>query len=903
MDTNDFPRVVAFNNRGKSDQSRPAPANERSLPSSVVSVRDVASSWLFARMKEVFAAVDDTLFATAEKVHSQEEQDGLFHALRVLRLERNRFTDRFITSIQDGFASIPTAPEREAASLEPSQQGLSLVQNEDLELQVAIRSIVAAVKRDCASPIAELALRLDTLLPVKVYDENMPLSPVVLGKAFRQAMKPLEMHLRAQLTLIKKYEQLLAAKLGELYQKCNGVLIERGVLPGLKDPLLQRRQNQRPNPPGAAGGRTGHIAAPGYAPNGMPGAPVPEQGAQQFAPAGYPGGVGMPAGGVPQSGGSPQGAAAAPSMPGQFGGNPVGAPSAGAGGMSMPGQAGGSVPAGGGHGSNGTHGAGSNGAAAGGYGLMPAAPGVMPMATPDLLQHLGDLQSVPLQASAGGQLLDVSGMLQERLVESKQKASLQELDTEVIRMVDMLFSFMLEDRNLAEPIKVQLIRLQLPMLKLAVADKSFFSKGGHPARKLFNALADAAIGWQPGKNFREEPFYQEICEIVERVLEDFDRDESVFVQLLDSFEQYVSRERRRAKVMERRTVDEAQGSARVEAAKARVAAVYDALTAERKLPKVVHEWLNRVWNSVLFRTCLKDGTESEKWRRNVLTARDLIWSVVAPMPESNFKMQQLLPGLRKRLDEGAQSLALNVRDRQRLMHGLNLLYRERQALGERVECERERRTRERLVQELLREADSVMKIPDIPPVEESKPSPAEASPVATEVPEQAVHTDQETAQLAEDTAPAAESTAAELEEDTVTDLPKVEELQKVAKLAPLKRSSELTPLGSKDEHWQQTYHLKDSWFMLNAEEKAPVRCRLAAIIKDLDQFMFVNRSGARVAIYSRLELAHALRDEVMTPLDHGPLFERALQYVVGSIGESKVPVTVQETVSEASASA
>ena len=89
--------------------------------------------------------------------------------------------------------------------------------------------------------------------------------------------------------------------------------------------------------------------------------------------------------------------------------------------------------------------------------------------------------------------------------------------------------------------------------------------------------------------------------------------------------------------------------------------------------------------------------------------------------------------------------------------------------------------------------------------------------------------------------------------------------------------------------------------MLNAEEKAPVRCRLAAIIKDLDQFMFVNRSGARVAIYSRLELAHALRDEVMTPLDHGPLFERALQYVVGSIGESKVPVTVQGTFAEASA--
>jgi hypothetical protein len=80
--------------------------------------------------------------------------------------------------------------------------------------------------------------------------------------------------------------------------------------------------------------------------------------------------------------------------------------------------------------------------------------------------------------------------------------------------------------------------------------------------------------------------------------------------------------------------------------------------------------------------------------------------------------------------------------------------------------------------------------------------------------------------------------------------------------------------------------------MLHQPEKAPVRCRLAAIIRDLDQFMFVNRTGARVAVYTRLELAHALREEQMKPLEQGPLFERALQHVVGSIGESKIPVTV-----------
>ncbi|AOS97354.1 hypothetical protein AUP74_01924 [Microbulbifer aggregans] len=880
MDTNDFPRVVAFSGKNVNDSGR---SRTSPLPSKVASVRDTASSWLFARVKEIFTAVDDTLFATAEKVLTQEEQDGLFQALRVLRLERNRVTDRFISGVSQAFEDLndphrarENSATREAAAADGS---LSLVQNDDLEQQVAIKTIIAAVKRDHASPIAELTLRLDTLLPSKVYDENMPLSPAVVCDAFIQALSPLDIHLRARLTVLKKFEQLLGLKLGTLYKNCNDLLIEKGVLPGLKDPLLHRRTRSGNTPPPAPQA-SAPTAQPEQGELGEHAVQNPWQGGM-VPGAGPASGFGVPAAGMPASGAVPGFSAPSGGMPAAAG--PAAGAQGGAGSTAVPYGSGGMV---GGAGVPGGA-AGQSGGGAGGYGLMPASAGVAPMATPDLLQHLGALQvSVPLQAGPTGQLLDVSGLLQDRLVESKQKASLEELDSEVIRMVDMLFSFMLEDRNLAEPIKVQLIRLQLPLLKLAVADKAFFSKGGHPARKLFNALADAAIGWQPGENFREEPFYKEISLIVEEVLEKFDQDEGIFVQLLEDFEAFVDRERRRARVMERRSVEEAQGSARVEAAKARVAAVFDALTAERRLPKVVHVWLNRVWNSVLFRTCLKEGTDSDQWRRNVLTARDLVWSVVAPMPESSFKMQQLLPGLRKRLDEGAASLSLNAGDRQRLMQALDRLYRERQTLADRVESERERRTRERLVQELRREADSILRIPDVAPQEtvEAKVQQGDIAAPAAEISALAEgeHAD-----------PTVEVDVQELL-DGDADLPRMETLEQVVQEAPQRKEATLKPLSDSDEHWRQTYHLKDSWFMLHEADKAPVRCRLAAIIRDLDQFMFVNRSGARVAIYSRLQLAHALREEKMTPLEQGPLFERALQHVVGNIGDSKIPVSVGE---------
>lgn len=791
---------------GKTRESASRPGASRQLSKTVNLVNQKAIQWLQSRAEEVFAQVDDSLFTMAEKAHQQEEQDRLFHAIRALRVELGDLVDGFCDGVEERFREPRNDhPDEEGLVSEASLKSLSLLNDEDLEQQVAIRTMISNVKRDHAESIAALSLRLDTLLPCKVYDDNLPLGPAAICAAFADALEDVDIALHARMTVFKKFELHLVNRLGELYDSCNGLLIEQGVLPTIEDPL---RHRNRP------GRRPSRQASPGWQGEGAQAQMSPDGDGQAFQ---APGVAGNPGGGY--------GTAA---MAG-----------AGTGGMA------------------------SNGNFA--PGLMPVGSGAAPMATPALFQQLGQFQmSLPVQSAPAGQLINVTELLQEHLKASNQSASLHELDSEVIRLVDMLFSFMLEDRNLAEPIKAQLIRLQLPMLKLAVADKAFFSKGGHPARRLLNEMADAAIGWQPGENYLNDPLYREVSAIVDGVLAEYDDDDQVFARLLESFREFSVRERKRAAVMERRTIDEAQGAARVEAAKARVAAVFDALTAERKLPKIVHEWLTRVWSSILFRTCLKEGTGSGLWRQNVLTARDLIWSVVAPMPESSVKMRHLLPDLRKRLQEGAQSLALSAGDQQRLLGGLDVLYRERQKLSERVESERERRTRERLVQELRREADNVVSIPVAEGMELEVLDEEPGAPV------------DEVRDL-----PA-----------NVKALPEVDEIQEVVAKAAVGDTASAKAVPQDDDHWQQTYHLKDSWFLLRHPEKLPMRCRLAAIIKDLDQFMFVNRQGAKVGVYSRQELAQALRNEEMMPLEQGPLFERALEYVVGNCGESKIAISV-----------
>ncbi|WP_346839221.1 DUF1631 domain-containing protein [Microbulbifer sp. SAOS-129_SWC] len=761
------------------------------LASTVVTLREKARPQLQEQLKQLFSKVDDSLFSMAERAHGQDDQDGLFQALRLLRVERRNIAERYALNLDEAFEVRDPGEEDEAFA----SDSLSLVHNDDLEQLVAVDTMVANAKRDYAEAIAELCLRLDTLYSVKIYEKNNPLGPDAICDAFVEAIRPLDIHIRARLTLLKKFEQVVMLELQDFYQRCNQLLVEQGVLPSLRG---QRRVKQQ----------------------------------QSVAPR-------------PQSAST-----TAPTGSGAAAGSPVGN-QVGSGGI-LPDAAAGGVQA---------------GAAIGSFapGLLPATAGLAPMPSGDLLAHLGEMQAnADLQRDDGVQLLNVGGLLQQRLVDANQSASLTKVDSDIIKLVEMLFSFILEDRNLAEQIKSQLGRLQLPLLKVAIADKSFFSKGGHPARKLLNELAEAATGWQASDNFESDPLYAEIGRVVDRVLNEFDRDINIYAELLDSFHQFRLRERKRAEMLERRIVDEADGRAKTQAARARVAAVMDALMAERDLPQVVRDWLQKVWNNVLFLTCVKSGTDSEEWSADVRTARDLVWSVQAPMPDSRQQLLGVLPSLQERLRAGVEAVSLNPFEARALFADLKEHYRERFALAQRLTAERERLAREQ-VQATARSEESAAA-------------------------DEAAMAEENAATVAEEAAPVEETVEAAAEEVAV---PQMEELEQVVLRAevatPEAQDDGLEALPESDPHWQMTFRLaQGSWFELRRGEDEQFRCRLAAVIRDIDQFIFVNRNGAKVAEFARLELAHALRGAQLMPLDDGMLFERALQSVIGNVRKKRV---------------
>ena len=230
----------------------------------------------------------------------------------------------------------------------------------------------------------------------------------------------------------------------------------------------------------------------------------------------------------------------------------------------------------------------------------------------------------------------------------------------MINLIAMLFECILDDRNLPDSLKALIGRLQIPMLKVAVLDKSFFSRGNHPARRLLNEIAAAAMGWGGCDDHQRDSLYLRIEQVVQRLLSEFSDDPAIFSELLADFLAFTADERRRAELLEQRTRDAEEGRARAELARRRVEqALNDALLG-KVLPQKVVDFVREAWSQVMLLSCLKHGDDSPEWQTAEQTLLELIWSVQRhEQPDTAMRLLALVPGLLKGLREGLSAAAFD----------------------------------------------------------------------------------------------------------------------------------------------------------------------------------------------------------------------------------------------------
>lgn len=462
----------------------------------------------------------------------------------------------------------------------------------------------------------------------------------------------------------------------------------------------------------------------------------------------------------------------------------------------------------------------------------------VPISSNDLMRLLSHLQDhLPAQ---GMDEVDVRHHLDHLLTRVSHKSGrsrvVGQVDEDVINLVSMLFEFILDDRNLPDSLKALIGRMQIPMLKVAVLDKTFFSRGNHPARRLLNEIASAALGWAEQTDLQRDSLYQKIEQVVMRLLNDFVDDTAIFGVLLEDFIAFTGDERRRSELLEQRTRDAEEGRARADAARREVAQVLNQRLFGRTLPEVVVRLLREAWSKVLLLTCLKHGSDSQPWRDAVATMDDLIWSVEPHEdPESRTRLLEMVPQLLKSLREGLTSAAFDPFSTGEFFSRLESLH---------VQAFQ----RFKQAQEAAVDDDLLDGIPLLDEAVETPAAQASGQPEMVAVVEEIV-----LATPGEERVPEPEELLADDDES----LRKVDELR----------------VGS--------------WVEILEDSEHKLRCKLAAVIKPTGRYIFVNRTGMKVLEKTRMGLAVEFRRNAVRLLDDALLFDRALESVIGNLRRLK----------------
>lgn len=546
------------------------------LPSLVKQVKDNSFAILSNNFSHFFTSCDDLFFDLASKAGSNKEQNLYFDSMREVRMKKPQVWSLFKEGYEENFRNLTksrfTTTTKKPLSENVSLESIQLVDKDDMEQDVAIVGIVNKARIDNQELLYQLNCRFDYLMPdVKVNETNNPLDPAQICNAVAKALRVLDLDIRCKVILLKHLDRTVIVELKNIYSLANELLVSAGILPQIRFGV--KKQTSAVPPVGAPEMADAEGAA------AMPGADA-------TAPLQRtPGQAGI------------QSAAATTFTLGQV--------------LDMfqqLRQSGVSIP---------------NAVS------RPVSAHSVAIAPEQLIEQLTTLQ---LSADYLEQphRYNIRTVVEKVLEENKAKGkpdALNQSDEDIINLVAMFFDFVLDDRNLPVPFQALISRLQIPVLKVALKDRNFFSHTDHPARKFINEIAASAVGWDQVEKEAQDLLYKEVNRVVHHVIEHFTGDVSTFEQALLQLQTALKSETTKANVLEKRTQEAAQGKAKAEHAREQANQALLKRLRDVQIPENILSFLVRDWQKVLMYVHLKHGADSTEWLEANQVIDDIAWAL------------------------------------------------------------------------------------------------------------------------------------------------------------------------------------------------------------------------------------------------------------------------------------
>ena len=239
-----------------------------------------------------------------------------------------------------------------------------------------------------------------------------------------------------------------------------------------------------------------------------------------------------------------------------------------------------------------------------------------------------------------------------------RQASRGALDHMVIDVIGSLFDQILSDPKVPPQLARQIARLQLPVLRAALGDATFFSTRKHPVRQFINRIASLGNGFDDFNDGLAQTFLAKVRELVEEIVKgDFDQVETYELRLA-SLEAFVADQSRHAVEAQRAgataLLQQREETLRLDRHYAqRLEDELQPLAA----PAFVRDFVSRVWSRVILKAAEREGVTSEQVRTLRHVGRELFMSVqpkTSPGQRKAFLAE--LPKLMQQINAGLNAI-------------------------------------------------------------------------------------------------------------------------------------------------------------------------------------------------------------------------------------------------------
>lgn len=602
--------------------SRPLPRRVRDLLEGIL---EYCSGEIERGLTASLNEYEQQLFKFAEQARSNQVQTRWLDAQRLVKRNRPDVIPRFLIAMEAELATIRDgAAARGLQPVKGRSLELSLVDNLDMDEVSVLTEISNRAELRNSLPLYLLGQRFGVLAGRPALDaETLPIGPQAICRMLRSAVDGLELMEEHRMMFIRTFERQVVPLYGSLVDAVNTYLARNGVLPHLQYVPVRVRpasaNNDRAEAPAKPRPRTVVDESEALGLGGD--APLHAHHSAQRSPPAFPG---------PESRPGQAGPGAAPAR--EPPPNVQQAQAAAAAALLSANPAAGTDES---------------------FKLMRQLLGarrqlldklvpektkgnsqdfVQIVGNEQLQQVLSQLQGQPIgTVTSKGKTSErtLAQLKQDMLAKLRQTVpgdaapALAEEDNDTIDLIGMLFESLMKDVRPNSPASMLLSKLQVPLLRVALQDKGFFTRQMHPARQMLNTIAETGSFWLAEDDV-DNGLIEKLTSVVDRTNHDFTGDISLFSTLLGDLSTHLQTQARKAEVAERRHVEAARGKEKLALARERASRAVESILKQQNLPRFTHTLLSQAWTDVMALTALRHGEDSGDWKHQLQVAERLI---------------------------------------------------------------------------------------------------------------------------------------------------------------------------------------------------------------------------------------------------------------------------------------